>query len=244
MKIPLESISLEEKVTLIAKEYEDYAYIVSHDMGASLRHIKEFTRLLIESKQSELKDEENEYVMYINRALEKIDSMQQALLEFSRLNTRAQAHKEIDCNQILLSVLKNLNLSLEQLYPEITTTQLPVIIAEPKQIEMLFTNIIDNAVKFHEGSKRDTKIDISLIENPHFWTFKIKDNGIGIDRKYHQEIFRLFRRLDPDKYPGIGAGLTIAKKIARRHDGDIFIESSLQQGTSVIFALKKVHLSR
>lgn len=220
----------------IAQEYQDFAYIVSHDLSAPLRHIREFTRLLVDSR-SDLGDDEREYIQFLETSLHRLDVMQAALLGFARIGSRAGEFRETDCNSVVESVLNVFEASESYPMPVFECGVLPVIMADPDQIQTLFYNLIDNALKFRPNSSKQAKILISALKREDSWMFKISDNGIGIEKKYHEEIFRMFRRLEPEKYPGVGAGLTIARKIARRHGGDMFVESTPGKGTSVFFSI-------
>ena len=111
--------------------------------------------------------------------------------------------------------------------------------AEPKQIQTLFHHLIDNAIKFHAEKLSERRVSITAKDQNDAWLFEIKDNGIGIAKEYYDEVFRLFRRLEPDKYPGIGAGLTMARKIVTRHGGEITISCGIGNGTSVLFTIAK-----
>ncbi len=229
---------VESRTDQIARDYEDFAYIVSHDLNAPLRHVKEFTRLLIGSRQNNLTEEEQEYIGLLETSLKKIDDMQQALLTFSRLNTRAGPMRETNCNDIVTNALQELDNAIRQYCVVIECSELPVVIADPNQLQLLFVNLIDNALKFHEGNGK-REITITSIQKEENWLFEIKDNGIGIAKEYHEEVLRLFRRLAPDKYKGVGAGLTIAHKIIQRHGGQIVIDSKPGTGTSVFFSIPK-----
>lgn len=231
--------SKDTEIERLEKEYQDFAYIVSHDLRAPLRHVKEFTNLLIGSRESSLSAEEKEYLYFLNKSLEKIDDMQKALLSFSRLNTRAEQREYVDLNQVFDSVL--LELGLEQMPDNIKIEKddLPVVLAEKKQMHLLFFSLIDNALKFHGEETTLKRVNISVKDEEGVWVFEISDNGIGIDPKFHDLIFRFFQRLEPNRYPGIGAGLSISKKIVELHGGEILIESSLNKGTQVCFFLPK-----
>lgn len=229
----------QDKATLIAKEYEDFAYIVSHDLNAPLRHVKEFTRLLVGGRASNLTTEEREYIRFLENSLGKLDGMQRALLEFSRLNTKAGELQRTDLNQSVKKVIARFTEAKPSYMPVFEVDKLPTVAVDPKQIEALFYHLIDNALKFHNAASLKRKVTLSVQAKGPIWLFEIRDNGIGIDEKYHQEIFRLFRRLDSDNFPGIGAGLTIANKIVQRHGGIMYIESAGDSGTSFFFTLPK-----
>jgi len=222
----------------IAREYEDFAYIVSHDLNAPLRHVREFTRLLIAGRRENLSEEEQEYIAFLEKSLAKIDDMQKALLTFSRLNTRSGPFRQTDCNKVMADVLQELDDVVNQHFPVIEYSKLPSVTAEPKQLHLLFYSLIDNALKFHDDTQR-REISVYASDQGQSWLFAVKDNGTGIDERYREEVFRLFKRLEPDRYPGIGAGLTIARKIVQHHGGELMIESEPGQGTSVFFSLPK-----
>lgn len=229
----------EDRAEFIAREYEDFVYIVSHDLAAPLRHIKEFTRLLV-GAHGDLNDEEKQYVDFLECSLQKLDEMQRNLLVFSRLNTRGGSFKETDCNEVVAAVLRSLDEVLEIYDPVIQCQNLPVIFADPQQMALLFTALIDNAIKFHEKNTFERKVFIEAEEQDDFWQFCVRDNGIGVASEFHKEIFRFFRRLHPHVYGGAGAGLAVAQKIVYRHGGKIFIESVPGQGSSIFFTLKKL----
>ncbi|MCB1563677.1 MAG: hypothetical protein KDJ75_08900 [Alphaproteobacteria bacterium] len=232
-------VTEDHKAERIAKEYEDFAYIVSHDLNTPLRHIKEFTRLLVAGRKENLTVEEQEYVEFLERSLSKLDDMQRALLTFSRLNTRSNPSCDVDCNEVVGDVLRELADIVSAYAPEIKCGELPIVYMDPKQLHLLFFHLIDNALKFHEDDTPKRKIEINATDQEDMWLFEVRDNGIGIAEQYHDEIFRLFRRLNPDQYSGIGAGLTIAQKIVHRFGGEILIESEPEQGTSVFFSIGK-----
>ncbi len=227
-------------VEQIVQDYADFAYIVSHDLGAPLRHVREFTRLLIDARKDGLSPEEEAYVEFLESSLQKIEGMKRALLMFSRLDTRAEPYRAIPLNDVVSAALQELEDVMHAYRPDIICGVLPTLVVEPKQIQCLFYHLIDNALKFHRGKTDPRRIFLSATERDDTWCFEIRDNGIGIAREYHEEVFRLFKRLEPDAYCGIGAGLTFARKIVRRHGGEIWIDSEGEEnGTSVSFSLAK-----
>jgi light-regulated signal transduction histidine kinase (bacteriophytochrome) len=239
MQAALNQEYIKDKIELIEKEYEDFAYIVSHDLSAPLRHVKEFTRLLIGGRKEKLSYEEQEYISFLEKSLKKLDDMQEALLTFSRLSTRAGPIRKINCNEIIANALRTLEHKIEATSPIIEYSKLPAINGDAQQIELLFFHLIDNAIKFHDELSTFRKISISALDQGEIWLFEIKDNGIGIPEPHHEEIFKMFRRLNPEEFDGVGAGLAIALKIIRRHGGEILVESTPENGTSVFFSLAK-----
>lgn len=240
MHSALKTPAPENRAEQIAREYEDFAYIVSHDLNAPLRHVREFTSLLIGGRREKLTDEECEYIRFLEKSLDRIDEMQRALLSFSRLNTRAGDVRAVDFNEAVAAAIKDLDDIIKLHFPAIECRKLPTLVAEPQQIRLLFFHLIGNALKFYDSETVKRKVIITAVDQGDVWLFEIKDNGIGIDKKYHREVLRMFRRLEPELYPGIGAGLTIARKISQRHGGELLIESEAGQGTSVFFSIAKL----
>ena len=223
----------------IAKEYEDFSYIVSHDLSAPLRHVKEFTRLLIGSRENNLSEEEKEYIHFLEKSLQKLDDMQRALLTFSRIHTRAGPKREVNLEHTTLSALQDLKGIYDCSDIKIEINSLPIIKAEPQLIYLLMYHLIENAIKFQIPDNTNKSISISAFEEKENWMISVKDNGIGIPERLHEEVFRLFKKLDPEKYPGIGAGLTLVRKISSYHNGSIFIKSKEKSGTEIIVSLPK-----
>lgn len=234
-----ETIFITENIDQIRKDFDEFVYIVSHDLNAPLRHVKEFTKLIIESRQDNITDEELEFIRYLNAALQKINDMQVALLSYSRINTENTAFSNTDFNKALHTALLELKNIYGQDMPMPEFEILPTLYAHPSLIKTLFFNLIDNAVKFSKPPPNQNRIIIHSSEDDDYWNFEVIDSGIGIEEKYQKDVFQIFRKLDPQKYSGIGAGLAISKKIVRKHNGIINIQSTLGNGTKVFFSIDK-----
>jgi len=212
------SASNSQTVNSIEKEYQDFVYIVSHDFQAPVRHLKNFTRFLVESR-GDPNEEEQEYIKHIESALQKLEEMQSALLTLSRLSTNKESWAPINCNDIISRILEKYEGHDAEIGP------LPNIKGDENLIQTLFHQLIDNALKFHEPDTTNKKINISAISTDTHVEFTITDNGIGIPDRNQEHIFQIFKRLHPEDYPGIGAGLTIAKKITKLHNGDLWVNT-------------------
>ncbi len=225
--------------TNIKKEFADFAYVVSHDLGAPLRHIREFTRLLLGNLTPHIGNEEKEYVKFIEHSIHKTEAMIEGLLQYSRLNTRAEPVTRIDCNRVFEETLDMLQDTLAARNARIRKeSALPFIEGDPGHIPLVFYYLLDNATKFHAPATHP-EVVVSVARHGDLWRFAVKDNGIGMDPSRQDHAFTIFRRLhSDDEYPGIGIGLALAKKIVeQRHGGRIWIESAHGQGTTVFFTL-------
>lgn len=222
----------------LAQEFRDYAYIVSHDLGAPARLMVEFARLLGQ-KQSAFADEEDR--MLIREIMdngEKMRGMMQGLLGYSRLNTLAAPHVLVDTKKIAEHAGLLMREKLKARKGRLTFGALPHLMADPDQIMQLFSFLIDNAIKF---ARPGVAPDIHLESDGHpgGWQFSLRDNGIGMARDDWGRIFKPFQKLNRDAdYPGVGMGLALARKITNLHGGRLWVESSSPEGTVMRFTLR------
>ncbi len=222
----------------IAKEFDDFVYIVSHDMAAPQRHIREFTKLLLSSFNTPLNDEQNMYRDFIEKGLARLEKMQAALLEYSRVTTHGNPFTEFDSGACLQDVL-------QKMAPRIAERQAVIdlpektfsLSADREQIGRVFDILIDNAMTYAVPDC-PPHIVITADKDGSDIRFIIRDNGIGIHPDHADMVFGMFRRLHgADAYGGgAGAGLAIARKIVRRHGGHIALTPS-QDNTGAIFTI-------
>lgn len=231
--------TLHNDVKAIAAEFRDYAYSVSHDLSAPVRAMVEFSKLLTTEHSASLNDEGREYLSIIISSGQKMQQMMEGLLQFSRLNTMAKPFALVPVDKILqdCQIILKEQLSTKKAVLEIE--KMPMIYADAEQLMQLFLLLLDNAIKFQSADNKP-HIKITAVESEAVWQFSIEDNGIGIDIRFQEKIFKLFQRLHAEEeYPGVGAGLTLAQKIIHRHGGTIWFESVTKKGTKFNFTIPK-----
>ncbi len=230
-----QALQLEEKIL----ELEDFAHVVSHDLKEPLRGISAFSNLLKKEYGSKLDEEGLEYTQLINASAERMDSLIEALLTLASISRKEHTLIRVDLNQVLTDVQEALSFSIHEKQAEIRCpSPLPTLRCDPTQIAMVFKDLLSNAIKFNTATP--PKIEISVKEEDHAYLFSVKDNGIGIDPRYAERIFRLFERLHPDeKFKGTGAGLAICKKVINQYGGKIWLESQPGEGACFCFTLPK-----
>lgn len=223
----------------IAQEFKDYAYIVSHDLGAPVRAMVEFSKLLAGERGSQLSDEAREFLSIIVENGVHLQNMMSALLDYSRLDTMAKPYTKVDCNMVVKFCQNQLQGVIAAKKAALDIGPLPVIDADAEQITKLFAALLDNALKFQaEGARPEIKVRVE--DKSGYWQFSVSDNGIGIDARHMEKIFKLFQRLhSQEEYPGCGAGLTLAQKIVHRHHGVIACTSQSGKGSTFTFTLPK-----
>jgi PAS domain S-box-containing protein len=223
------------------RELEAFAFIASHDLQEPLRMVKNYVQLLlITYKESPNSEEIENYKNIIIDSVDRMRSLINDLLTYSRVRTQPLNPKKVSIENILLKVKNNLQVSIDESKAEITHDPMPEILADETQITQLFQNLISNAIKFR--SARPLKIYISARRNEqNLWEFGIKDNGIGIEKEFFDRIFIIFQRLHSRTHSqGTGLGLAICKLITERHRGKIWVESQVNQGTTFYFTLPPV----
>jgi len=220
------------------KELEQFAYVASHDLQEPLRTVSNYIGLLKEKYSGTGDEDTDRHLAFITNATSKMQSLIKDLLELSRIGRNA-VHVLVDCNEVLKSVLAENELFIKENNAEITTTDLPVVLGNEMELKQLFQNLIGNAIKFR---KKDVapKISVTVHERATEYLFAIKDNGIGIDEKYTEKIFIIFQRLhNVTEYPGTGIGLATCNKIVMLHNGKIWVESKLGEGSTFYFTIAK-----
>ena len=218
------------------RELELFAHVASHDLQAPLRTITGFTKLLTKKSENKLDKEELEYLKFISDGSEKMKSLIEDLLEYSKVSSTKLVYEEFDVNKLIDELIINLDAIIKENRARIIYQNLPIVKGKQIQIYQLFQNLISNALKFH--GEKSTTIEISCAKDNDNFIFKVTDDGIGIDPENIERIFLVFQRLHtPEEYPGTGLGLAVCKKIVERHGGTIWVESEVNQGSSFYFTL-------
>lgn len=217
-------------------ELEQFAYVASHDMQEPLRMIRSYLEMLSRRYKGQLDSDADEFIGYAVDGVDRLQRMIDDLLALSRVGTKGEPFRRIDCNVVLNEIISNLKVAIETNDAIITSDRLPTVIGDELQLSQLFQNLLGNAMKFR--SEAAPKIHVSAERRPGEWVFSVRDNGIGIDPQHFERVFVVFQRLHSrDKYPGTGIGLAICRKIAERHGGRIWVESQPGKGSTFYFSI-------
>ncbi|MFH1854182.1 MAG: ATP-binding protein [Candidatus Omnitrophota bacterium] len=222
------------------KELDDFTYIVSHDLKEPLRGVKAFTKLLMEDYSGKLDADGKEYLKTISESSTRMTGLIEDLLNLSRIGRIKNIEPDVDLNEVLSEVKKNLQYSLEEKKVDLKIAgSFPKVTCDRIRISEVFSNLISNAVKY---SKKDVRpvVELGYSDRDDAYEFYVKDNGIGIEKQYHDRVFQIFQRLHAKgEYEGTGAGLTIVKKIVENHGGKIWLDSEPGKGATFYFTLNK-----
>jgi light-regulated signal transduction histidine kinase (bacteriophytochrome) len=222
-----------------AKELEQLAYAVSHDLQEPLQLINRNARLLSSRCGEQVDPEARRFLDHLVHSGERLQGMLDGLLSYSRLGFGKGRTEEVDLDALLDRVLVDLGPLLEEAQAEVHRARLPTVAADPNAMRQLFQNLIGNAVKFR--GDRFLRLTIGVNEDGDWWRLMVKDNGIGIDPRFQDSIFGMFHRLHTEsEYPGTGIGLAICKKIVAQYGGRIWVESRLDQGSAFYFTLPRL----
>jgi PAS domain S-box-containing protein len=225
-----------EELTRSNIELEQFAYVSSHDLQEPLRMISSYLQLLQRRYQGKLDEKADKYIYFAIDGAARMQVLINDLLEFSRVTTRPGELEPIDFELVLNQVLSNLDFFIKENKATVSHCSLPEVIADSTQLAQVFQNLIANSIKFH--GEEAPIINICAEKKAKEWVFSVQDNGIGIDPKYSEKIFEVFKRLHKkEEYPGTGIGLAICKKIVERHGGRIWVESELGKGSTFYFTL-------
>lgn len=240
------------------KELASFSYIASHDLQEPLRKISTFTSRLKEKYKDQLSNDIQWYIEKIETSSKRMATLIQDLLNYSRLSDSEKLFEQVDLNLTLKNVLNDFELLIEQKKAKIKIDKLPILDALPLQMNQLFFNLISNALKFSKTdvpvilnisarkiSDKEIKKYPELMKSKNakgYYELIFKDNGIGFNQKYAEQIFIIFKRLHTrTEYIGTGIGLGLSKKIVENHNGEIFCESIENVGSTFHIILPIKH---
>jgi signal transduction histidine kinase len=219
-------------------ELEQFAYVASHDLQEPLRMVASFTQLLAKRYQGRLDQDADEFIGFAVEGAERMQSLINDLLAYSRVGTLGKPFAAVDCNVVLSQALENLMAALAESGARVTHDNLPTVLGDEVQLRQVFQNLVANALKFR--GPEPPLVHLSSEARADEWLFTVQDNGIGIAPEHQERIFLIFQRLHPrSDYPGTGLGLAVCKKIVERHGGRIWVESKPGAGSTFYFNLPR-----
>ena len=235
-KTTLELARLNEQLSRSNAELAQFAYVASHDLQEPLRMVSSYTQLLSRRYKGRLDADADEFIAYAVDGANRMQTLINDLLAYSRVGTRGKEFEATDCMAAIELALVNLRAAIEESSAVVTHGPLPTVMADRIQIGQLLQNLIGNAVKYHGAEP--PRVHVSAEQKGNDWVFAVRDNGIGIDPQYAERIFVVFQRLHTrEEYPGTGIGLAICKKIVERHGGRIWVESQAGTGATFYFTI-------
>lgn len=219
------------------RELEQFAYVASHDLQEPLRMVGSYMQLIEQRYVGQLDDDADKWIGYAVDGANRMKALIEDLLVYSRVNAQNMEPVVINAEAVLQSVLCDLRQALDDNDARVTHDPLPWIMADPGQLHQVMLNLIGNALKYHHA-ERPPAIHLSADRHSGRWRISVRDNGIGIEERFHGKVFAIFQRLHGrDEYSGTGVGLAIVRRIVERHGGRIWIESTPGEGSTFFFTM-------
>jgi chemotaxis family two-component system sensor kinase Cph1 len=221
---------LNQKLKLAYEELDTFSYTISHDLKNPLAVIKMYAQML--AKDSNDQERRNKIFDSIGKGADKMNSMITDVLEYSKLGRSEIQFQQIDAGLMIREIIKDMMVVYENSILNITVGKTPNLYGDKLMMTQVFANLIGNAIKYSQKDIfSEIHIEGELKDNKVYYS--IKDNGIGISTMNLLKVFDLFRRVDPTKnIEGDGVGLAIVKRIVDRHEGLIWVESILGEGST------------
>ena len=244
-------------VSLKNAELENIVYVSSHDLRSPLINMQGFAyeltksceqaKVLFSEMQVSGKDKEQlvsileenipSSLEFINSGVSSLDALQKGLLKICRLGYVHLEIEHLDVNNMLASIVKNMQYQIDQHQITVEIGNVPDCFGDKGQIFQVFTNLLDNAIKYLDPDRKGT-INVSGETEEGFCVYCVEDNGIGIRPEYYGKIFEIFHRLDPKgSITGEGLGLSVVRRIIERHNGNIWLESEPEKGCRFFVSL-------
>jgi len=234
--LELENKAFELKCNI--QELKDFTFIASHDLQEPLRKVICFGERLRTNYEDLLDDRAKEYIAVMEKSSLRMQKLIDGLLQLSKVTTKGTDFEPTNLESVIKEVLMDLESKISKSHAQIIMGDLPTVVADEVQMRQLFSYLINNAIKFH---KKNVAPEISIVSHQlgnGYWEILINDNGIGVDEKYNDRIFKPFERLHGmNEREGIGMGLALCQKIVTRHGGTISVRSKPDKGATFIVTL-------
>jgi light-regulated signal transduction histidine kinase (bacteriophytochrome) len=216
-------------------DLQQFAFAASHDLQEPLRTVINQVQLFQEEYRGKLGPDADEIIQFITAATDRMRHMVLDLLNYSQIARSTIAPSSISMEAVLAITMSNLQLAIENSKARITFDPLPTVWMDHSQAVQLLQNLIGNALKYRSAEPPHVHLSAQRLGNE--WILAVKDNGLGIDPKFHHHIFTVFKRLHGREYPGTGIGLATCNRIMERHGGRIWVESEVGKGSIFFFSV-------
>lgn len=227
----------EETLRRLNEDLKHFAYAASHDLQEPLRMVISYTQLLARQFKGKLDGQADQFITCTIEGAQRMETLLKGMRDYWLVNERTgEQSVRVDCNRVFEAACGNLDLQIQESGAIVTHDPLPTVTAEEMPLELLFQNLIGNAVKYRRQSE-PPRIHVSAQKSDHAWKFSVTDKGIGIEAEHLKTVFAPFKRLHGAEYPGTGIGLAICQKIVEGNEGRIWVESTYGQGSVFHFTI-------
>lgn len=240
----------EEKLEQLVEDLEEsnerleqFAYAASHDLQEPLRMVSTYLQLIERRYEDALDEEGEELFEYARNGADRMRSMIDGLLQYSRIESMGNKFEPVELDAVLDDVCEDLRVTIEESGADITSDQLPRVNGDESQLRQVFQNLLTNAIKF--SGEAPPQVHVSAEQDGDEWLIAVTDHGVGVDPDHQEQIFEVFEGFhEGGDYPGTGIGLAVCERIVERHEGEIWVESEPGEGATFMFTLPTVTNSR
>jgi signal transduction histidine kinase len=226
----------EEQLRRSNEELEHFAYLASHDLQEPLRTITSYVGLLEKRVGEQLDDRARSWLGFVSDGAGRMSQLIADLLEYSRTGRTRDDAEPVALNRSWDLAVANLEHAIAAAGAAVTRGELPVVRARPREMTSMLQNLIANGLKYRGETAPEVHADAQPRNG--LWEVAVRDNGIGIEPRFHERVFGLFQRLHTaEEYPGTGMGLAIVKKIVESHGGEVRVESTPGGGATFVVTL-------
>jgi light-regulated signal transduction histidine kinase (bacteriophytochrome) len=218
------------------EELERFAYVISHDLQEPLRMVSSFTQLLGDRYRGQIDEKADKYIEYAVGGAKRMQQLINDLLAYSRVVSKGQSFASTPLDEVLDAVLVDLGILIRETGAAIHRDPLPVVLADRSQIRQVLQNLLANAIHYRR-EEVPPEIVVTAERQDGEWRIAVRDNGVGIDPRFHDRIFAIFQRLDRKRTQGTGIGLALCKRIVEHHNGRIWLDSAPGAGSTFYFTL-------
>lgn len=218
---------------------QDFAYSISHDLRAPVRHIRNFGQIVLDEAKDLMSEDVRKYQGYVIEASNRLSQQIEGLLQFSRVGSKLMHYHIVDTKTMVKNIIAQAKLTFSDRVCHFYVDELPEVKADEILLEQVFVNLISNAIKY-SSKQPESHVWIAYNDAGSHHQFMIKDNGVGFDMAYVSKLFGMFSRLhSQSEFEGNGIGLVNVKRIVERHEGKVWVESELGKGATFYFTLSK-----
>jgi len=220
-------------------DLQQFASVAAHDLQEPLRMVSSYTKLLGKRYVGKLDADADEFIAYAVDGANRMQTLIRDLLEYSRVGKGKLHMSMIDCEEVVVQAVRNLQTLISERHAQMVWENLPHVRADISRLTQVFQNLFANAMKFCDAATIP-RITVCAESRTMDWLFSVQDNGIGIKPEHSTKIFEVFQRLhNRTQYSGTGIGLALCKRIVEDHGGQIWVESTPEKGSTFFFTIAK-----
>ncbi len=221
------------------QDLKQFAFAASHDLQEPLRTVSVFTQLIEREVRDQLNEEQRSHFKRVLEGTSRMQALINDLLAYSQVGREGRAPSIVEVDSVVAAAVSNLASQLQEVGGKVEIPRaLPSVWGDFTNLVSLFHNLISNCVKYRSKDRAPVVVIDADQSSPEECTIRVKDNGIGISPKYHQQIFEPFKRLHGSEIPGTGIGLALCQRIVEMSGGHIWVESREGEGASFFLKLR------